>query len=222
MTSASDLCASLYSFPTSSDTHTLIDAVMLEGQLAARDARPVRRAPVAFSAPSRQKAVHGDALRSLDGQVQEVYGQQAGSEMESERWVKAVVKEVPTTNPRTQSILNTLHSLTASGAVPHEEIITLLLTEARRIQWEQAQQEASSSGTTRTSTRTSGTSYRRMHAQRVQPDVSREQAIMKEMYEKVTSAGAADAEGMLDVLLAEAVRTAKEGEQRQKAVLAKL
>lgn len=208
---------------------------------ANRRARAAAR-PKLFTFLRRNRRVNTAARAREEMQLEEVYKKiGAGFDMfgGNAGVIKAVVKEVwlfgyfgeigavmdlrlmddsfiqtPTTDPRTQRIIKELHRLTSTGAVAHEEIVELLLTEAKRIQWEHAEHEANGTPNIRQQLNV-GNSHRRAYNIPA-PDATREQAIMKEMYEKVTSAGAADAEGMLEVLLSEAVRAAKEDNGKAK------
>ncbi|KAJ3090274.1 hypothetical protein HK102_004256 [Quaeritorhiza haematococci] len=95
--------------------------------------------------------------------------------------------------------------ITASGAVDHEELLELLLTEGRRLQWELAAKQQGPK-TKKTTPPTTGTSRFKASLQRAFPALSseRSQAIVRQLYSMVTSSGGADLDGMADVLFQEA------------------
>ncbi|KAI8917276.1 hypothetical protein DFJ77DRAFT_459799 [Powellomyces hirtus] len=242
MPSTSRALAALYAFHTDTPPNSLFAHSMAEAQAAAAAAghhhqrQPTRqptttppRPRVAVAKPSMHMDHH-----TAEAQVASMYTSDEGVAAAPDSVNEDMVNEavVETSAHRTASILSELHRLASSspsGGVAYEEIVAMLLIEARRIQWEKAKHG-------RTNNNTVYNTHSRVAPQRLstgkspQPasargsETAREQALMKEMYGRITAAGAADAEGMLDVLLreAKAIQGESKGRRGRDAVRAKL
>ncbi|KAJ3180842.1 hypothetical protein HDU85_003927 [Gaertneriomyces sp. JEL0708] len=133
--------------------------------------------------------------------------------IDRENVVDAIVREAELNNDRrAKTIIKELHArITSSGAVDYEDIMQVLLTEARRIQWERAEERAA--GHHRAPNNNSIEQHR-MRLQASMHDPIRDQAIIREMYDKVTPAGAADIDGMMEILVREGVQAAEQRRSR--------
>ncbi|KAI9007222.1 hypothetical protein BC832DRAFT_435704 [Gaertneriomyces semiglobifer] len=139
--------------------------------------------------------------------------------MDRENVVDAIVRQVNAelnNDRRAKTIIKELHArITSSGAVDYEDIMQVLLTEARRIQWERAEERAAGHHRAPNAFVTNNTiEQHRMRLQASMHDPIRDQAIIREMYDKVTPAGAADIDGMMEILVREGVQAAEQRRSR--------
>nr|KAJ3418655.1 hypothetical protein HK105_008012 [Polyrhizophydium stewartii] len=138
-------------------------------------------------------------------------------------------------DPAAAKLVADIHAhITPSGAIGGEEILDRLLLEARRIQWERAAAAAAADGrpdaaaapppprsadAAAASRRPGIVAKERGAKSSNRPLSQRERDLLAGVYRQINDSGAADAEGILDVLLSEALRIV---ERRTLALQAKL
>ncbi|KAI8818282.1 uncharacterized protein EV422DRAFT_569708 [Fimicolochytrium jonesii] len=119
---------------------------------------------------------------------------------------------LPTPHPTPLHVMHDLHRILHSGHAA-DELVELLLREARRRQWENAAKGNFGSlsfclnqnqNQNQNQNRAPPTTTHASNAAKFSDATTATQTLMREMYDRITPAGAADAEGMLDVLLREA------------------
>ncbi|KAI9104426.1 hypothetical protein DFS34DRAFT_603110 [Phlyctochytrium arcticum] len=207
----------------STTARQLTDDIVSSGQELAQQAPAPSQACCFYNCRSSQRHSHSGIDASAEGNVQDVYAAGVAGQEMTDKLVRAVVLESNHEDAQAQRLIQSLHArITASGAVAHEEILEILLQEARRIQWETA---ASPTSKNNAKTLPYQIPTPRSASNLSDNESARAQSIVKEMYAHVTAGGAADAEGMVDMLLnegLEAFKMMKRGNTQRVRLTAKL